>query len=74
MPIVRGQYAENLAPGLNMRTFNKYRERPEIYRLINNVKSSTRAYEEDFAQSGFGRRDAVGQRGFARTQRLHRVL
>ena len=54
MPIVRGQYAENLAPGLNMRTFNKYRERPEIYRLINNVKSSTRAYEEDFAQSGFG--------------------
>lgn len=54
MPIVRGQYAENLAPGLNMRTFNRYRERPEIYRMLVNVKDSTRAYEEDFAHSGFG--------------------
>jgi phage major head subunit gpT-like protein len=53
-PIVRGQYAEFLAPGLNMRTFNKYRERPEIYRFIVNVKDSTRAYEEDFAVTGFG--------------------
>jgi phage major head subunit gpT-like protein len=54
MPIVRGQNAENLAPGLNFRTFNKYRERPEIYRQIVNVKDSARAYEEDFALSGFG--------------------
>jgi phage major head subunit gpT-like protein len=53
-PVVRGQYAEFLAPGLNMRTFNKYRERPEIYRLITNVKDSTRAFEEDFAHAGFG--------------------
>lgn len=53
-PVVRGQYAEWLAPGLNMRTFNKYREKPEIYRLITNVKDSTRAYEEDFAHAGFG--------------------
>lgn len=53
-PVVRGQYAEFLAPGLNMRTFNKYRERPEIYRLITNVKDSNRAYEEDFAHAGFG--------------------
>lgn len=53
-PIVRGQFAEFLAPGLNMRTFNKYREKPEIYRQIVNVKDSTRAYEEDFAYSGFG--------------------
>lgn len=53
-PVVRGQFAENLAPGLNMRTFNKYRERAEIYRQIVNVKDSNRAYEEDFAQSGFG--------------------
>lgn len=54
MPVVRGQHAENLAPGLNMRTFNKYREHPEIYRQIVNVKDSTKAYEEDFALSGFG--------------------
>lgn len=54
MPIVRGQYAEFLAPGLNMRTFNRYRERAEIYRMIVNVKDSSRAYEEDFAHSGFG--------------------
>jgi hypothetical protein len=53
-PIVRGQYAEWLAPGLNMRTFNKYRERPEIYRFLVNVRDSSRAYEEDFAHSGFG--------------------
>lgn len=54
MPVVRGQYAEFLAPGLNMRTFNRYRERPEMYRSIVNVKDSQRAYEEDFAHSGFG--------------------
>src|SRR5678815_4605295 len=54
MPIVRGQHAENLAPGLIMRSFNKYRERPEIYRQNTNVKDSNRAYEEDFALSGFG--------------------
>lgn len=53
-PVVRGQFAENLAPGLNMRTFNKYRERAEIYRQIVNVRDSSRAYEEDFALSGFG--------------------
>lgn len=54
MPIVRGQYAEALAPGLNWRTFSRYRERPEIYRQINNVKDSSRAFEDDFASSGFG--------------------
>lgn len=54
MPVVRGQYAESLAPGLNMRTFNKYRERPEIYRQIVRVLDSTKAFEEDFAMSGFG--------------------
>lgn len=54
MPIVRGMYAEWLAPGLNMRTFNRYREKAEVYRLINNVKDSNRAFEEDFAHSGFG--------------------
>jgi hypothetical protein len=53
-PVVRGQYAEFLAPGLNMRTFNKYREKPEIYRFIVNVKDSSRAYEEDFAVTGLG--------------------
>lgn len=53
-PVVRGEYAENLAPGLNMRTFNKYRERPETYRQLVNVKDSTKAFEDDFALSGFG--------------------
>jgi phage major head subunit gpT-like protein len=54
MPIVRGMYSEFLAPGLNMRTFNKYREKPEIYRSIVNVKDSNKAYEEDFAYTGLG--------------------
>lgn len=54
MPIVRGQHAENLAPGLNFRTFNAYREKPEIFSRIVNVRNSNRAYEEDFALAGFG--------------------
>lgn len=54
MPIVRGQYAENLAPGLNFRTFNAYRERAEIFPNLVNVRTSTRAYEEDYANGGFG--------------------
>lgn len=53
-PVVRGQHAEHLAPGLNMRTFNAYREHPEIYRQINNVESSDSAFEEDYAMAGFG--------------------
>lgn len=61
MPIVRGMYAEHLAPGLNMRTFNRYRERPETYRSIVNVRDSARAYEEDFAISGFGPLAAKGE-------------
>lgn len=54
MPVVRGKYAEFLAPGLVMRTFNRYRERPEIYRQFMNVKDSNKAFEQDFAYSGFG--------------------
>lgn len=54
MPIVRGDVAEALAPGLNMRTFNKYREKPEMYRQLANVKDSAKAFEDDFAYSGFG--------------------
>ena len=54
MPIVRGQHAENLAPGLNFRTFNAYREKPEIFSRIVSVRNSNRAYEEDFALAGFG--------------------
>lgn len=53
-PIVRGQWAELLAPGLNMETFNTYRQLPEFYRRINNVKNSTRAYEDSFRIAGFG--------------------
>ena len=60
-PLVRGQWAELLAPGLNMSTFNRYREKPEIYRQIVNVKDSNRAYEEDFALAGFGPLAAKGE-------------
>ena len=54
MPVTRGQFAELLAPGLNMNTFSRYREKPEMYRGINRVLDSNRAFEEDFAISGFG--------------------
>lgn len=54
MPVVRGEYAELLGPALNMRTFNAYRERPEIYRQVNNVQGSDSAFEEDYALAGFG--------------------
>lgn len=54
MPVVRGDIAEYLAPGLNVRTFNRYREVPSIFQRIVNYKTSNRAWEEDFAISGFG--------------------
>lgn len=54
MPIVRGQWAMLLAPGLNLRTFDRYRERPEEYSRYMNVRTSSRAYEEDQAITGFG--------------------
>lgn len=54
MPIARGQYAEFLAPGLNMRTFTAYRRFPEFYRRINNVQNSRKAYEDDYRMAGLG--------------------
>lgn len=54
MPIVRGQWAETLAGGLLMNTFNRYREKAELYRLINNVQPLTKAWYEDFEWSGLG--------------------
>ena len=54
MPLVRGEYAEMLAPTLNLRTFEAWRAQPEIYRAINNVMTSDSAYEDDYAISGFG--------------------
>jgi hypothetical protein len=54
VPIVRGAWAELLAPGLNMNTFNSYREFPEFYRRIVNVKDSRKAYEDDFRISALG--------------------
>lgn len=54
MPVVRGLWAELLAPGLNMETFNSYRQFPEYYSRVNKVKPSTRAYEDDFRIAGFG--------------------
>lgn len=53
-PIVRGQMAFLLAPGLNLMTYGRYRERPEEYRRYVNVKDSARAYEESQAISGLG--------------------
>lgn len=54
MPVTRGTIAELLAPGLNMRTFNAYREKARIYDRVNNVLSSSKAFEEDWAMTGFG--------------------
>lgn len=54
MPIARGQWAELLAPGLNMRTFSSYRRHPEMYRRIVNVKNSRKAFEDDFRIAGLG--------------------
>lgn len=54
MPMVRGAYAEALAPGLNMQTFTTMQEHPEFYRRILNVKNSRKAYEDDFRMSGLG--------------------
>lgn len=54
MPIARGQWAEALAPGLNMKTFLSYRLHPEYYRRIVNVKNSRKAYEDDFRIAGLG--------------------
>ncbi len=54
MPIVRGEYAHLLAPGLIMHTTNRYREKPEKYREFNKVLTSTRAYEEDMGLTGLG--------------------
>lgn len=53
MPLMRGQWAEFLGPGLNMRTF-EYRQLPEFYRRIVNVENSRKAYEDSFAMAGFG--------------------
>lgn len=54
MPFTRGHMAMLLAPGLNLQTFGKYKERPEEYRRIMNVKNSKRAYEEDARLTGLG--------------------
>lgn len=54
MPIARGQWAELLAPGLNMSTFTSYRQHPEKYRNLVNVKNSKRAFEDSFRIAGLG--------------------
>jgi len=61
MPHVRGEYAELLAPLLNMRTFEAYRRKPEMYTSINNVLTSDSAYEDDYAISGFGPLSEYGE-------------
>lgn len=52
-PIMRGNMAEALGPGLVFRTF-QYRRFPEMYRRINDVQNSRKAYEDSFAMAGFG--------------------
>jgi len=54
MPVARGQYAEVLAPGLNMHTYLTYRLHPEYYRRFMNVKNSRKAFENDFRIAGLG--------------------
>jgi hypothetical protein len=54
MPVARGQWAELLAPGLNMRTFMSYRLHPEMYRRIVNVVNSRKAFEDDFRIANLG--------------------
>jgi phage major head subunit gpT-like protein len=54
MPFVRGGWAEFLAPGLNLQTFTRLRERPEQYRRYVQVKGSTKAYEDTFDYGRFG--------------------
>lgn len=54
MPMVRGQWAELLAGGLNNFTFQKLRERPEQYRRYTDVQNSRKAYEDDFDMGGLG--------------------
>lgn len=54
MPVARGQWAELLAPGLNMRTFTSYRQHPEMYRRVVNVKNSRKAFEDDFRIANLG--------------------
>lgn len=52
-PVMKGNMAEQLGPGLNFRTF-QYRRYPEMYRRINDVQNSRKAYEDSFAMAGFG--------------------
>jgi len=54
MPTTRGTYAELMAPGLNMHTFDRLREKPPIFSRFMNVKTSTKAYEEDMGHTGLG--------------------
>lgn len=53
MPVMRGQWAELLGPGLNMRTF-EFQNQPSFYDRIVNVQNSDSAYEDDWAMAGFG--------------------
>lgn len=54
MPVARGQHAELLAPGLNMKTYTAYRQHPEMYRRIVNVRNSRKAYEDDWRIANLG--------------------
>lgn len=54
MTMVRGAFSHLLAPGFRKVTFESYKERPNEGKSLVNMKTSKRAYEEDFPVAGFG--------------------
>lgn len=54
MPLVRGQYAELVAPVANNFTFQAYNEVPEMYRRINKILNTDQAFVDDWMMTGFG--------------------
>ncbi len=51
--MVQGTFSELLAPGLRKVFHTAYNEQPELWPMLFNRNSSTRAYEEDYSWAGF---------------------
>lgn len=54
MTMVRGAFSKHLAPGYRKIFFETYKQRPLEGSKLVNMKTSKRAYEEDFPVAGFG--------------------
>lgn len=54
MVMVRGAFSNLLAPGFRKIVFETYKERPIEGRVLVNMGTSKKAYEEDFPIAGFG--------------------